>query len=238
MNLTELAIHAIAEGHPSLHCTVPGCMKSILGYGKGYDVMHYNVFHGELKYECGQCGLLFNSTGLLDEHGGETMHNAYVCQYPGCKSESTRLNDLIRHQWTHKKNGPRHSCPHCHTYRGKNGFRRKDHLRQHIRNYHHIDELEQFHLCSLCNKVFKFEELTDHMRHQHNSLPFVCSHKLCDRVGMNGFDTERLMKAHLKKYHPSEFQCSEPGCDRVGTKGWMRKRDMVKHMKNAHGVVI
>jgi general transcription factor IIIA len=55
---------------------------------------------------------------------------------------------------------------------------------------------------------------------------------------MNGFETERLMKAHLKKSHPSEFQCSEPGCDRVGTKGWMRKRDMVKHMKNAHGVVI
>jgi general transcription factor IIIA len=238
MNLAELAIHAIAEGHPSLCCTVPGCTELSFGYAKASDVNHYRIAHGELKYECAQCGLLFDTTVLLDEHGGETMHNAYVCQYPGCKSESTRFNDLIRHQLTHMKNSPRHSCPHCHTYRGNNGFRRKDHLQQHIRNYHHIGELEQFHLCLLCNNFLTLDKLTDHFRHQHNSLPFFCPHKLCDRVGMNGFETERLKKAHLKKYHPSEFQCSEPGCDRAGTKGWMRKRDMVKHMKNAHGVII
>ena len=53
---------------------------------------------------------------------------------------------------------------------------------------------------------------------------------------MNGFETEKLLKMHLKKDHRSAFQCSSPGCDRVGTKGWMRQRDMVKHMKKVHGI--
>ena len=52
---------------------------------------------------------------------------------------------------------------------------------------------------------------------------------------MNGFETQKLLKMHVKKNHPSEFQCCYPRCDRVGTNGWMRKRDMVRHMKNPHG---
>jgi hypothetical protein len=71
---------------------------------------------------------------------------------------------------------------------------------------------------------------------RHGSSAYVCEVTGCNRVLMNGFETDKLLKAHLKKDHPSAFQCKYPGCERVGTKGWMRERDMVKHMKNTHGV--
>jgi general transcription factor IIIA len=102
-------------------------------------------------------------------------------------------------------------------YRGSNGFKSKDHLRQHIRNYHHIDAEAHDSLAD------------DSARH---SRPF----EGCDKTGVNRFETEKLMKIHFKKEHPSPYQCSFPGCDRVDTKGWMRERDMVKHTKKVHEI--
>ena len=132
------------------------------------------------------------------------------------------------------------------SYRGNNGFKRKDHLKQHIRNYHRIETEEKLiHACEYddCKdsygslKVFTvFEQFANHMLDAHNSSAYVCQFDGCDRVGLNGFENDKLRKLHLKKEHPSPFQCQHPGCDRVGKKGWMRERDMVKHMKNAHGI--
>lgn len=53
---------------------------------------------------------------------------------------------------------------------------------------------------------------------------------------MNGFGTDKLYKAHVKKEHQNPFQCSIAGCDRIGTNGWMRKVDMVKHVRKVHRV--
>jgi general transcription factor IIIA len=104
-----------------------------------------------------------------------------------------------------------------HRYRGDNGFKRRDHLRQHIRNYHHIDVDTQ-------------DIDAD------GSAGHPCPFEGCNKRGLNAFETEKLLKAHLKKEHPSPFQCSYPGCDRVGTKGWFRERAMVMHMKKVHDV--
>jgi hypothetical protein len=41
------------------------------------------------------------------------MHEAYTCRFPGCSSGAARLQDLLRHQLTHKVNVIRHPCPHC-----------------------------------------------------------------------------------------------------------------------------
>jgi general transcription factor IIIA len=101
-----------------------------------------------------------------------------------------------------------------HRYRD-HGFKRKDHLRQHIRNYHHIEA------DSLGLNV-------------EDAVGQFCPFDDCDKSGLNSFENEKLLKAHLKKEHPSPYQCSYPGCGRIGTKGWMRKRDMVKHMKKVH----
>ena len=100
-----------------------------------------------------------------------------------------------------------------HRYRGSNGFKRKDHLRQHVRNYHHIGLDEPV---------------------QGSPSAYPCDFEGCDKVGPNAFETEKLLKNHLRKDHPSPFQCSHPGCDRVGTNGWFRVRDMVRHVRQKH----
>ena len=95
-----------------------------------------------------------------------------------------------------------------------------DHLRQHIRNYHHIDRDDSDNDANFGS--------------QDGPTTFPCTFANCDKVGMNSFGTAKLRNAHLKKEHPSPFQCPHAGCDRIGTKGWIRERDMVKHMKKAH----
>lgn len=102
-------------------------------------------------------------------------------------------------------------------YRGESGFKRKDHLAQHIRNYHHID-------------------LNAQDPNNENPEDYSCTFEGCEKTGFNAFESEKLLKAHLKKEHPSPYQCSYPGCHRIGTKGWMRERDMVKHMRKEHDV--
>jgi len=198
----------------TFRCAVQGCTTRFTIHSVND---HFENHHPEVKYRCAQCHSDFERQKNLDQHGEETMHAAYKCRYPGCASESTRIGDLHRHQLKHKQKVPRHPCPHCRKYRGNNGFKRKDHLRQHIRNYHHIDADAQ-------------DPNTD------DSVGHSCPFEGCDKIGLNGFETEKLMKVHLKKEHPSPYQCSYPGCDRVGTKGWMRERDMAKHMKKAHDV--
>lgn len=110
-------------------------------------------------------------------------------------------------------------------------------------NYHKIESSNFYSRCNLCSEEKKgphmshsLDELALHMLSDHNSSAFICYKKPCDRVGLNGFETEKLLKAHIKKDHPSPFQCTHPGCDRVGSKGWLREKDQKKHMLKKHEI--
>lgn len=210
-SLADLKIHFKSLWHASFNCAVPGCGVPLRRW---QTKNHFLYKHKDVKYRCAQCGTGFDTIRELDGHGKDTMHSAYVCRYPECGSESTRSGEMNRHHLSHSQSVPRHPCPHCRKYRGDNGFKRKDHLRQHIRNYHHIDANAQ-------------DPNTD------ESAGHPCTFEGCDKTD---FETEKLMKIHLKKEHPSPYQCSYPGCHRIGTNGWMRERDMVKHMKKNHEV--
>ncbi|KAG4410915.1 hypothetical protein IFR04_015946 [Cadophora malorum] len=80
--------------------------------------------------------------------------------------------------------------------------------------------------------------LTTHMLEAHHSLPYVCREPNCDRVGMNGLENNKGLKAHCKNDHISPYQCTQSGCDRIGNKGWQRKIEMIKHLQKAHGVSV
>jgi general transcription factor IIIA len=135
-------------------------------------------------------------------------------------------------------------------YRGNNGFKRKDHLRQHIIGYHKIEATYSGDISRspfLCvsqdcgwksseQNLRSLEDLTEHMLAQHNSSAYICEKESCERVGMNGFATKKDLQAHIKKDHPSPFQCPHPGCGRVGSNGWLRKRDMQKHIVKFHSI--
>ncbi|ORY08335.1 hypothetical protein BCR34DRAFT_589996 [Clohesyomyces aquaticus] len=67
----------------------------------------------------------------------------WTCDVPNCTSTAnfTRLADLQRHQSTvHGMGSPEFPCtvPRC-TRVGDKGFTRRDHLVEHLRNFHHLD---------------------------------------------------------------------------------------------------
>ncbi|KAF2133846.1 hypothetical protein P153DRAFT_330404, partial [Dothidotthia symphoricarpi CBS 119687] len=67
----------------------------------------------------------------------------WTCTFPNCTSSAqfTRLADLQRHQST--VHGDKKPDFPCHVSRcsrvGDKGFTRRDHLVEHLRNFHHID---------------------------------------------------------------------------------------------------
>ncbi|KAF7952022.1 uncharacterized protein EAE97_001519 [Botrytis byssoidea] len=250
--LKDLQIHCEDTNHKALRCPFPSCYVALSGFNQGKD--HLEIFHGPIKLACHQCGELSGCVTQLDDHAGGSGHSAYICRYPDCESTAGRISDLIRHQACHKNDVPCHPCPHCSTYRGNDGFKRKDHLRQHIRNYHKIETNYTGNiygspfLCKHANcqdygmpksqNLRSLDDLTQHMLVEHNSSAFICDKMSCDRVGLNGFDTKKLLQDHIKKDHPSPFQCTHPGCDRVGSKGWLREKDQKKHMLQKHGISV
>ncbi|TEY67138.1 hypothetical protein BOTCAL_0129g00100 [Botryotinia calthae] len=250
--LKDLEKHCRITNHEALRCPIPGCFAACNDSYQGK--YHLRTHHGATKLACHQCGDLFDSRGQLDYHALRSGHSAYNCRYPDCESTAGRFSDLIRHQARHKKDVPRHPCPHCRTYRGNNGFKRKDHLRQHITNFHKIEpnhigwigsspfRCKHFN-CQGYNVMIRqnlrsLDDLTQHMLTEHNSSAFTCDKMSCDRVGLNGFDTKKLLQDHIKKEHPSPFQCTHPGCDQVGSEGWLREKDQKKHMLKKHGISV
>ncbi|KAF2186317.1 hypothetical protein K469DRAFT_149641 [Zopfia rhizophila CBS 207.26] len=72
-----------------------------------------------------------------------SRQRTWTCELPNCPSSAqfTRLADLQRHHSTvHGVGIPEFPCtvPRC-TRVGTKGFTRRDHLTEHLRNFHHID---------------------------------------------------------------------------------------------------
>jgi hypothetical protein len=128
----------------------------------------------------------------------------------------------------------RYACKYCKKYRGSNGFKRKDHLTQHLRNYHHIGERIP----------------------SESYLGWSCNHEDCDsyRAGAcaerssgketlyfqdPAFRNESDYNTHMRKVHnETPFPCPISSCGRIGPKGYLRKRDMIKHLQKEHGEVL
>ena len=58
-----------------------------------------------------------------------------------CGSLFSRLDVLNRHLESFSSEDPKYPCTYCKLPRGPNGFRRLDHLKQHIRDYHHLEAM-------------------------------------------------------------------------------------------------
>ncbi|PQE05908.1 AMP-binding enzyme protein [Rutstroemia sp. NJR-2017a BVV2] len=252
--LKDLRQHSSENGHYVFCCPFPNCASRFSG-GASTDVRdHVKTSHRDDTYTCAECGDENISRPQLDYHGSGHGHSAYICRYPNCDSTAAQFADLVRHQACHKKDVPRYPCPHCRSYRGNNGFKRKDHLQQHIRGYHkieatvtHTGDIGTSPFCcrfTECKRwgvyheqnLRSLEDLTEHMRAQHSSSAYICNKPSCERVGMNGFGTKKDLQVHVKKDHPSPFQCPHPGCGRVGSNGWLRERDMKKHVTKFHSI--
>ena len=165
-------------------------------------------------------------TESVTEHARSSGHAIVQCDYDGCGKSFNRPDTFFRHMEIHNtQNQTRFPCNLCKKYRGKQGFKRRDHLTQHLRNFHMVND----------------EDLSGRSRVQGASCPHEeCSEfrrKLDTEIDpkLHAFDKLSKLTQHLKKVHDeSKFPCSVIGCDRVGGKGYMREKDLTKHMEKEH----
>ncbi|KAI3335757.1 hypothetical protein F4824DRAFT_489379 [Ustulina deusta] len=153
-----------------------------------------------------------------------------------CGKEFARLYTLERHiQSARKHVVPEHPCHECTAYQGKNGFRRKDHLVQHLRVFHKYDHDQ---LAAL------FRPRRTRMLH----IP-VCHFESCEYyrgpefkdldIGQQEknrpFDKQSDYTAHMKEEHDwSPYPCKVPGCTKLDGKGFFSTTALEKHCKEKH----
>ncbi|KAI1313206.1 hypothetical protein F5Y03DRAFT_338402 [Xylaria venustula] len=158
----------------------------------------------------------------------------FRCQ---CGKEFTRLYTLERHIGDSKKHlVPKYPCPHeCTAYHGKNGFRRKDHLVQHLRFFH----------------KYKDGELATISRPRQTQMlnVSVCPFQSCEyyrdtefkdwgisRQEKNRpFDKQSDYTRHMKQEHDwSPYPCKVLGCSKTDGKGFFSFTAFEKHYKEKH----
>ncbi|KAE9985719.1 hypothetical protein BLS_005685 [Venturia inaequalis] len=154
---------------------------------------------------CAECRLPFQS---LEAHAKAVNHRAFSCAFENCVSSFGRRDLLLRHELTHTDE-TNYPCPHCDKYSGKNGFKRKDHLQQHLSNFHNKELYPEFcnhtdckvKAIAVSQKAFKsMKEYRAHLREVHDQTPFPCDWPGCERKGGKGYSRERDLEAHKKTH--------------------------------------
>ena len=183
---------------------------------------HERLVHPDLP-RCGQCSAIADSNRELETHARETDHFAFACKEDECNSKFFEVGVYRRHVRKHQDDAVRFPCRYCRKYRGKEGFKRKDHLTQHIRNYHHIGE--------------------DEVKRRKHYRPW-CSKQGCNMSQSvwagdsksTAFASSTEWIKHMRTVHDeSIFPCLHPGCDRIDGKGYFREADIRTHVHKVHG---
>jgi len=222
--------------HGAWSCIQLACDKTFVGrYERDAHERTPHIFgHGRkltpAPNDCIECEQTFLSKAKLLWHAKEAQHQAYGCE---CGALFSRLDVLNRHLESFSNEDPKHPCKYCRLHRGPNGFRRLDHLNQHIRNYHHL-------------------ELDDQITAAEARLKYVfpvCSHPECPQFRDEGFkQLPRLTQAKRKPFASQSaytkhmrdehneciFPCNVSGCTRVGRRGYFREKDLLNHRRQEH----
>ncbi|KAF2865465.1 hypothetical protein BDV95DRAFT_586467 [Massariosphaeria phaeospora] len=225
----QLVFHARRTSHATLICRMKPCTFKTYSYANEFYYDHMRTDHPD-THTCDECTQSFRSQVQLNFHASDMGHAAFKCRHTNCGKTFARLDTYDRHQKSHDEDAPRHPCKYCKKYRGLNGFKRKDHLTQHLRGYHHIGE----HVIN---------------GHEAWGRTLACPHKDCPEYRESQYWEDRTFVwndraftkradyvSHMRKIHDeSEFSCPEFGCDRVGKKGYFRRADLRTHLKKVHG---
>jgi hypothetical protein len=220
---TTLAGQASLSDHSGRECVIHSCgfrFTRSRDYQPHLRAVHQDVF------TCDECMYVGKSQYEVALHASNTGHASFSCNHDGCGKRFSRLDTYQRHERTHREDAKRFPCRYCKKYRGPKGFKRKDHLTQHIRNYHHIGEDEEV------GKMFDRkwcpkQECTDS---KPDSMPHW------DRGGKGTFASSKEWIKHIRTVHDeSEFSCPQPGCDRVNGKGYFCQNDLRAHLRKVHG---
>lgn len=182
---------------------------------------------------CLQCNQHFRSATELARHARESQHAAFKCK---CGSTFQGIYDLKRHQNRHQPGTPAHPCLYCSRHRGERGFRRKDHLTQHIRRCHHItsnNSEDEYH------QKKKKPSLVCPYPHSgqlsNRGLSSRSASEISNSEGRQNFTTKKKFIQHMRTVHnESPFECTVEDCDRIGSRGYVREGDLRNHHAKAH----
>lgn len=83
---------------------------------------------------CQECNKVFRNFQELDQHTKRVPHKAWRCAEPFCGRTYARRDTFLRHRATHGDKS--HACAICSHHNKQKVFKRKDHLKEHIRNCH------------------------------------------------------------------------------------------------------
>lgn len=171
---------------------------------------------------CMECSDSFMDLRDLNNHGAWESHKAFMCK---CGKGYTRSDVLDRHLKSYQPELRKYTCPHC---KSRKSFKRKDHLTQYIRGFHHIGTPKSYQsdyrvfLCPHSDCLLYREP-------DFGDLPYYtqCENK--------PFVLLKDFKQHMRTVHDdAPYPCDVSGCLRVRGKGYMRKTDLINHRKREH----
>jgi hypothetical protein len=239
---SALLQHNQETGHCSFKCRVAKCDEFFVSQGER--AAHENTphnsghkrIHPDHPHHCFECNQDLSSKAELLRHARVQQHKPYICD---CGTSFSRIDVLNRHLKSFSTDIPQHPCPFCRRHRGINGFRRKDHLLQHFRQYHHHDtdtthpELAEYP-APLPTLQYRFPVCTHLECPQYRSAAFQ-ELPLSAKKLQAPFQKQSEYTRHMRDEHNEcTYPCDILGCSRIGRKGYFREKDLIKHRQQEH----
>ncbi|KAH6990399.1 hypothetical protein BKA56DRAFT_206117 [Ilyonectria sp. MPI-CAGE-AT-0026] len=187
----------------------------------------------EAGHVCIECGSVMTSKSNLDFHGTDEGHSPFACT---CGRRFSRSDVLTRHLKTKNNTQPQHPCPYCKRHRGKSAFHRRDHLKQHIVEYHKFDNEETIPCIKPSNiSWYPFiGACAEPTCPDYRDISFYCLSD-SEQKKTQPFPKLSEYNKHMRDVHSiAPFPCAASGCDRVGAKGYLREKDLINHHRSMH----
>jgi hypothetical protein len=232
--------HGRVSGHRPFACEVEDCRE--LFRTPEESAAHRRSVHIRGEHErlagpgpnaCLECHAVFPNVSQLRLHANEAQHSPFGCS---CGKTFARLDVLNRHHDSLGVGTPKYPCSYCKRHRGKNGFRRRDHLLQHIRGYHKFEaedkvgQINNFRNCSSA-KV----HVCPHANCPHHRGKSFWELPRTEQLRQKPFEKQSEYTKHLKEVHQeTPFPCTITGCDRSGPKGYVNEKALITHRKEKH----
>lgn len=233
-SLSHYDIHAATpKTYGSQNDLAIGLQRSASSENQDQDLntpVHQQI-QGPAPFSCAQCHESFPNKNQLDKHGRKAIHKAFACS---CGRSFPRSDALYRHLQSNFEDGYQFRCTFRKCPRSKRGFSRRDHLGQHLQNYHKLDQKQ-------------FNEVIPVQRHTLNT--YRCIVPMCELN--RGEETQDIhwtewndqapfkkrsdCMRHLKEVHNfTPFPCPVAECKRIGPKGYTSFDGLKNHLDREH----
>lgn len=197
--------------------------------------LDHQLIVGDVPLACFECKEAFKNQAQLQVHAHTHQHSPFAC---ACGKTFARIDVLNRHIDSFSKDVLKYPCSHCKDHRVQDGFRRKDHLIQHLKGYHKFDS-DSDEIRKICpngrafygNKV----PVCPRLGCEAYRDEAVHSHSLKQQAEQQPFKNRAEYNKHMRDVHQdTPFPCTVSRCDRVGSKGYLREKDLKKHISDKH----